>query len=290
MNSRSMSSAFKLASLPLMLIMASIRTQWEFRRKCRQGFPILMFHKIAECPDSANMPRGYVSPAHFEKLLDEFKRRNLQSISMSGAVRAETTFGNRFVISFDDGYEGTLIHAAQKMKKYGFAAIQFLVANRLGQLNEWDRGLDTTMERLMSRTQVQEWLSLGFEIGAHTLTHPWLSAIPIPEAKNEIVDSKKRLEDLFGVNVKHFAYPYGDYNDAVVGLVKEAGFETACTCDPGVVSHGVDLFRLGRFQTDERSFRSFSNYKLSYLPDDLKNAVRRGQRAVRKFVGSVIAS
>jgi peptidoglycan/xylan/chitin deacetylase (PgdA/CDA1 family) len=272
-----------------MLIMAAIRTQWEFKKKCRQGFPILLFHKIAKCPDSANMPRGYVSPAHFDKLLDEFKCRNFQTISMSIAAQANAKFGNSFVISFDDGYEGTLIYAAQKMKEHGFAAIQFLVANRLGQLNEWDRGMDTTMERLMNRTQVKEWLSLGFEIGAHTLTHPRLSAIPIPEAKNEIADSKKRLEDLFGVNVKHFAYPYGDYNDAVVDLVKEAGFETACTCDPGVAGHGVDLFRLGRFLTDERSFRSFSNYKLSYLPDDLKNAVRHGQRAVRQFAGSVLA-
>jgi peptidoglycan/xylan/chitin deacetylase (PgdA/CDA1 family) len=141
------------------------------------------------------------------------------------------------------------------------------------------------MEPLMSETHVREWLALGFEIGAHTLTHPRLSAIPIPEARNEIAGSKKRLEDLFGVHVKHFAYPYGDCNDAVVDLVREAGFETACTCDPGVVHHGVDALRLGRFLTDERSFSSFSSYKLSYALDDLKSVSRPGRRAARQFVG-----
>jgi len=236
--------------------MASIRTIWGFKSKCRQGIPILMFHKIGRCPASANMPRAYVSPAHFGKLLDEFKRKNFRSISISDALQPNTGIGNSFVISFDDGYEGVLIHAAQKMKEHGFTAIEFLVANRLGQRNEWDLGLDNTMERLMDRTQVQEWLSLGFEIGAHTLAHPRLSAIPILEAKNEIEGSKKKLEDLFGAKVKHFAYPWGDFNDAVADLVAEAGFETACTCDLGVVSQGVDAFRLGRFSIDERSLRS----------------------------------
>jgi peptidoglycan/xylan/chitin deacetylase (PgdA/CDA1 family) len=159
------------------------------------------------------------------------------------------------------------------------------VVNRLGQRNEWDLGLDTTMERLMNQTQVREWLSLGFEIGAHTLTHPLLSTIPIPEAKNEIAGSKKKLEDLFGVHVEHFAYPWGDYNDAVVDLVGEAGFKTACTCDPVVVRPDVDPCRLGRFTTDERSFRSFSNYKLSYVPDDAKNGVKLVLRAAKKFCG-----
>src|SRR5258708_302369 len=94
--------------------------------------------------------------------------------------------------------------------------IQFHVADRLGQRNEWDLGLDTTLERLMDRIQVQEWLSLVFEIGAHTLTHARLTTIPIAAAKKEIAGSKKKLEDLFGIPVKHFSYPYGDYNDAIV--------------------------------------------------------------------------
>ncbi|MBV8484314.1 MAG: polysaccharide deacetylase family protein [Verrucomicrobia bacterium] len=265
--------------------MKTIRTEREFKRKCRQGIPILMFHKIGNYPASANMPWLYVSPAHFERLLDTFERKNYQAVSLSDAVQAKTGRGNRFVISFDDGYEGTLSYAAPKLRERGFAAIQFLVASRLGQRNEWDLGVDTTMERLMSETQVQEWLSLGFEIGAHTLTHPRLSAIPISEARNEIACSKKRLEDRFGVQVKDFAYPYGNYNEAVVDLVREAGFETACTCDPGVVHPGEDALRLGRFLTDERSLSSSSSYKLCYALDDLKSVTRPGRQAVKQFIG-----
>jgi peptidoglycan/xylan/chitin deacetylase (PgdA/CDA1 family) len=259
----------------MLSLMVSIRTEREFKRSLRHGIPILMFHKIGRSGRASKMRGNYVSPVHFSKLLDDFKRNSLHSISLSEAVRTKAEVGSRYVITFDDGYEGNLIYAAPKMREAGFTAIVFLVANRLGQRNEWDLGLDNTMERLMDRTQVQEWLSLGFEIGAHTLTHPWLTTIPIPEAKNEIADSKKKLEDLFGVLIKHFCYPYGDFNDAVVDLVRQAGFETACTVEEDTVRHRVDPFRLPRFHTSEKSFKSLSNYRPCHLRDDLKDVARR---------------
>jgi len=259
--------------------MASIKTIWDFQSKCHEGVPILMFHKVGRCPAAANMPRMYVSPAHLNKLMDLFHRKALRSISISDALEGNTRRKNCFVISFDDAYEGALIHALPIMKKHGFSAIVFIVADLLGQRNNWCHGEDTTMEPLMTRTQVEEWLSAGFEIGAHTLTHPRLTSIPLLKAKNEIAGSKRKLEDLFGVPVRHFAYPWGDYNSAVMDLVEEAGFRTACSCDPGVVTNGVNRFRLPRFDTDERSVRSFSTYKLAYLSDDFKNLAARGMRA-----------
>jgi peptidoglycan/xylan/chitin deacetylase (PgdA/CDA1 family) len=259
--------------------MATIKTIHEFRNKCRKGVPILMFHKIDECPKSANLPLAYVSPAYFDKLFTLLARDNFHSVSISDTLHGSTA--NRFVISFDDGYESVLLHGAEQIKARGFNAIEFLVADRLGQRNEWDLGVDNTMERLMDRTQVQEWLSLGFEIGAHTLSHPRLSRIPLTQAKNEIVSSKKKLEDLFGTPVKHFAYPWGDYNDAIVDLVREAGFETACTCDGRVARADDDPHRLGRFFVGERSFRCFSHYKFSYLSQDLKSVGKVFKNAFR---------
>ena len=72
-----------------------------------------------------------MSPVHFSKLLDDFKRNSLHSISLSEAVRTKAEVGSRYVITFDDGYEGNLIYAAPKMREAGFTAIVFLVASRL---------------------------------------------------------------------------------------------------------------------------------------------------------------
>ena len=72
-------------------------------------------------------------------------------------------------------------------------------------------------------------LSENNEIGAHTINHPHLSKIPLAEAKWEIDESKKWLEDLLNVSIGMFCYPFGSYDNKIVELVKQAGFKGART-------------------------------------------------------------
>jgi peptidoglycan/xylan/chitin deacetylase (PgdA/CDA1 family) len=99
----------------------------------------------------------------------------------------------------------------------------------------------------MDDAQIRDWLAAGHWIGAHTCTHPRLSRIPRDRAKEEIVSSRKKLEDGFGTAIEHFAYPYGDYDEAVLELVREAGFKTAVTMDRGVNPRSMGPFRLKRW-------------------------------------------
>jgi peptidoglycan/xylan/chitin deacetylase (PgdA/CDA1 family) len=94
---------------------------------------------------------------------------------------------------------------------------------------------------------VRLWLAAGHQIGSHTLTHPWLTRLSGPEAREQIVSSKKALEDFFGLPIRHFCYPYGDWDATVRDLVAEAGYETACTTQAGVNTPGTDRFALKRF-------------------------------------------
>jgi len=242
--------------------MRFITTFEEWNEQIRSGVPVLMFHKIGVCPARANMPEFYVSAAGLDHLVSALKQDGFQSASMEIAPQGQLPNSRRFIISFDDGYEGSLKEGAERIRRQGFTAIQFLVADRLGQMNEWDRGVDTAMERLMDKTQVREWLSLGHEIGAHTLTHPRLATIPLDRAKEEITGSRKKLEDLFGIPVRHFAYPYGNYSDEIVRLVQEAGFDTACTTQSGCVRAGADPLRLNRLTVRERKLPNWVGFKL----------------------------
>ncbi|NBS14168.1 MAG: polysaccharide deacetylase family protein [Verrucomicrobia bacterium] len=99
----------------------------------------------------------------------------------------------------------------------------------------------------MDESQVREWLAEGNWIGAHTCTHPRLSQISLARAKEEIVGSKKKLEDRFGISLEHFAYPYGDYSPAVRDLVREAGFRTASTMHRGVNRPDTPRWELRRW-------------------------------------------
>lgn len=98
----------------------------------------------------------------------------------------------------------------------------------------------------------EEISSLGrgglFEVGAHSVTHASLSTQPIASQRHEIQQSKVYLEGILGNPVTNFAYPYGDYTTETVGLVKEAGFSSACTTKAGIVSSKTDRFQLPRFE------------------------------------------
>jgi len=62
----------------------------------------------------------------------------------------------------------------------------------------------------------------------------------------EISASKKKLEDLFGVAIRHFCYPHGKWSPRVRDLVEEAGYETAVTLEFGINAEGRDPFTLRR--------------------------------------------
>lgn len=98
----------------------------------------------------------------------------------------------------------------------------------------------------MDWQHLKELVSAGIEIGAHSLTHPYLSKIPEESAKREIEDSKKLLEDKLGIEVRTFCYPYGDYNQKVRDMVAQAGYLMAFTTKRGSFSKSPNLFEIRR--------------------------------------------
>lgn len=70
----------------------------------------------------------------------------------------------------------------------------------------------------------------GFVIANHTDNHPFLAKLPLEEARREIVDGRKKLQDLFQQNILGFAYPYGSTSPEVEAMVREAGHRYARTC------------------------------------------------------------
>jgi peptidoglycan/xylan/chitin deacetylase (PgdA/CDA1 family) len=88
-------------------------------------------------------------------------------------------------------------------------------------------------------------------VGAHTITHPVLSALSLDEQRNEIQASKATLDRIAGKPVTAFAYPYGKrfhYSKATTSLVRECGFKFGCSNFWGVVTTRTNRFELPRIQ------------------------------------------
>jgi len=76
----------------------------------------------------------------------------------------------------------------------------------------------------------------GITFGAHTMTHPILTNISLEEARREICDSKKIIEERIGEEVRLFAYPNGarnDFNQGIIDILKNNYFSCACTMIDG---------------------------------------------------------
>ena len=102
----------------------------------------------------------------------------------------------------------------------------------------------------LSWDQVRQLRRDGVEFGAHTKTHPILPAVQdADELQQEIVWSKKRIEEELDEAVIHFAYPDGQFDHRTVDVVRGSGFQTASTTEAGVNFH-PDSMLLRRFSAD----------------------------------------
>ena len=208
---------------------------------------MLTWHKIGPRPRGARLKGLYVSAKLFAQQLAELRADGFTSISPGELPTHAGNPDKHIILSFDDGFRNVWEHGLPVLRAQNFHAIQFLVADRLGQRNEWDVATGEVPESLMNVAQIREWLVAGNAIGSHTLTHPYLTRLAPAVAREEITASKKRLEDIFGVAVEHFCYPYGDVNESVRELVLAAEYRTACTTEPGIITPSAPRHTLPRF-------------------------------------------
>ena len=120
--------------------------------------------------------------------------------------------------SWDDGHKLD-IRLAALLKKYNVPGT-FYVSPRDHEIKKADRLTDQ---------QVKDIDADGFEIGAHTMTHPRLTAVTDTQARREMQNSKKYLEKILDKPVVSFCYPGGNYLKHHVAMAAEVGFTYART-------------------------------------------------------------
>jgi peptidoglycan/xylan/chitin deacetylase (PgdA/CDA1 family) len=120
----------------------------------------------------------------------------------------------------------------------------------VSRLGAWagDRGAPSDEARTLTADEIES-LDRGglMEIGAHTVRHPQLPALPAGAQRREITQSRDTLTSIVGHPITSFSYPHGEYDRTTVKLVKEAGFSRACTVEEANVRLRGDPLRLPRY-------------------------------------------
>lgn len=212
-----------------------------------QGPAILTYHRVGRPPREAPDPFLYVTSAELDHQLAQAKAAGLRLVGVDEALDGGTMKPRTLAVTFDDGCVSTLEDAVPVLRKHGVQAIQFIVAGRIGGWNDWDLSKDDVPERLMDKEQIRDWLAAGMLIGSHSYSHRNIRKLGVAEARSEFFRSKGTLEDLFGVPIRHFAFPYGGWRKAELrDLVREAGYECAFTTEFGVSVSADEMLNLRR--------------------------------------------
>ncbi len=198
----------------------------------RRPIPILMYHQVAPAPLKASpFTPLVVPPERFAQHMHLLCTLGLRGLSMRQLepYLAGQLSGRVVGITFDDGYVGCLEHAAPVLRTYGFSATCYMVSGHVGGTNAWDEALGLPSQPLMDASQLRAWVDAGHDLGAHTRQHVRLLRVDEAIARDEIVGCRQELEKRTQCEVRHFAYPYGEYAPQHLAMVREAGFLTATT-------------------------------------------------------------
>jgi peptidoglycan/xylan/chitin deacetylase (PgdA/CDA1 family) len=142
-------------------------------------------------------------------------------------------------ITFDDGYRNVLESAAPILRDHGFTATVYVVTGREADgpwRPEWP---------LLTWAEVESLTLAGYELGAHTVTHPPLAHISPREAEREMVQSQQEILRRTGQPARSLAYPYGDRSPALEAIARRH-FETACGTMLGLAGAASNRFNLER--------------------------------------------
>jgi peptidoglycan/xylan/chitin deacetylase (PgdA/CDA1 family) len=127
---------------------------------------------------------------------------------------------------------------------------------------------DRLRDRMLTWDQIRTMQRGGISFGAHTMTHPVVSRLPVAEMEWEILKSKEILEERLDASVRHFAFPFGkrdECGDSALSILASGGFASAATTEWGLNSLGTNPFQLRRVQIGEMGSLAMFAFQLNKL-------------------------
>ena len=193
--------------------------------------PILMLHEVS-APTELKMMSLAISPERFRRFMEWLKRAGYTSALPTQWDKR--TAHRRVILTFDDAYEDFMSNAFPVLDRLGFGATVFVVVDRIGKTNEWDKAAGFKSRPLLTLEQIRELHRHGIHFGSHSLTHARLTDLSDSDLERQVGDSKRKLEDLLGAEVPCFAYPWGMADMRVRSAVARAGYKVALTAQEGL--------------------------------------------------------
>jgi peptidoglycan/xylan/chitin deacetylase (PgdA/CDA1 family) len=211
-----------------------------------QDTTILAYHEVDPVPE-----RGWaVSSEDFAEQMRYLALAGYNVIPISGLVdyiagRRDSLPPNAVVITVDDGWLCASTEMQPVLERFGFPWSLYVYPKIVGQGSH-----------ALTWAQIAALQKGGVDIEGHTMSHAHLMHRSHPELDDEkygaflhteLDESKRIIESHTKQPVRFLAYPYGDYDDAVVAAAKRAGYEAGLLSWFGPNNRSTDPLKLRRF-------------------------------------------
>lgn len=188
--------------------------------------PILMFHEVGRENTNGYDDANFIRKQDLEAIMLYLSANGYETVTMS-QVHDNWTKGTPLpekcvVLTFDDGYASHFTFVKDIMERFNATATFYIVQDRLF-MNLEGRNVEG----------LKKIADAGMEIGAHTYSHPDFTNMSYEEIYKEVKTSIDFLENELGIKIETFSFPFGNFNDESIQVLKDLGIKTAVTTKEG---------------------------------------------------------
>ena len=238
----------------------------EFRRDLKIAISLVYFAmraiiryslRLAGRPSAQRLTILYyhgVSPEYrpgFARQMDTLHRR---ARILPASHRGELPSGRKCVaITFDDAFTSILENALPELARHSFHSTIFVPVGWIGRTPGWvmKAVVNPELTEVVKSSEQLNALSASLvSLGSHSITHPSMLEIDTTQARREIEDSRHRLAELSGREIREFSFPYGDHDASTVAMCRAAGYETVYSITAEEVDTTSSELLRGRIKVD----------------------------------------
>lgn len=220
----------------------------------RGGLRVLLYHKVNDLEDNP----GSVPTTLFADHVESLESMGFRVVSLDDVIacfrRGAPLPSNAVMLTFDDGYVDNLENAAPVLARLGYPGVVFASVGHVGS----DRPMPHD-ERLAVSNPLLDWDGLaaierlGVRVESHGVDHVALSRLPADEARWQIVESRRMLQERLGRPVAAYAFVKGSRSHQGpehAAMLAAAGYEVAFTTVTGSNDLNADRFFLRRYNVE----------------------------------------
>lgn len=179
----------------------------------------------------------------FAAQLESFRSRGWEFAPFSQCL-IERTGQHAFAwasVSFDDGDRSVCTVAQPLLDRLGIRAILYVATGAI------EAGWTEAGRPAATWDDLARWLEAGHEIGSHTHHHVPMTGLSPSQQLEELETSRQIAKRYLGINLVHFAYPWGKH-DAQTDrwFSAQEQWRSATTIQRGCNRAGTDPFQLRR--------------------------------------------